>query len=462
MKLFISSICLMYLVFCLPAYADPVANNMHMYTEDVLKVCRDTLSELRTNYRIQVATMILVGLLGVLAALLQSMNSTFVKKATVAVGFAISAITVVANTLDMNNHKQIAAKIERAKSAVDRMVEAQRMYVNYPAPHNEVGLEDFRKHHLAFLSIVAPPDNSPTGTSHSRLTLFPAAYADSNLPKWLTTPPENSRNLYFVGVADSFQLRDAQTEANQNAKAAATQFLRGAIDTSMESSAASTVRDDDLASTAEEVENHVTYDDKTKIYRYYSLVRVNRLQAQTDTQFLYLKSGSTLPPESFNSIAVAHQDDTGYQAKRLALQLQQINQVQSTLSAPQSKNFSDARQARRVGDQGKAILLLQQLVEELPDFYLGWFNLALAYSKDNQDQQARLAYQRAIELEPLQKSRDSSIYNTYGHFLLERREYCESREMLQQAVTVEPLNTLAQRNLLKATSDMTKNNVTCS
>lgn len=230
----------------------------------------------------------------------------------------------------------------------------------------------------------------------------------------------------------------------------------------MESSAASTVRDDDLASTAEEVENHVTYDDKTKIYRYYSLVRVNRLQAQTDTQFLYLKSGSTLPPESFNSIAVAHQDDTGYQAKRLALQLQQINQVQSTLSAPQSKNFSDARQARRVGDQGKAILLLQQLVEELPDFYLGWFNLALAYSKDNQDQQARLAYQRAIELEPLQKSRDSSIYNTYGHFLLERREYCESREMLQQAVTVEPLNTLAQRNLLKATSDMTKNNVTCS
>jgi Tfp pilus assembly protein PilF len=79
------------------------------------------------------------------------------------------------------------------------------------------------------------------------------------------------------------------------------------------------------------------------------------------------------------------------------------------LFAEQYKKFSDARQARRTGAPQQAIPLLKEVLVQEPNFYLGWYNHALTYAKANEELPARHTYKRAIDLEPSQFVRDSSV-----------------------------------------------------
>jgi hypothetical protein len=461
MKISISLICMFYLFYAIPAHADVDIDPTLSYLDELLKSCRDQLEIWRSTYRLQVGFVILVSILGLVAAALQGLTAKYVKVATVALGVVISAITVTVNTLEMNSYRQISASIDKVEKIVRKMDAARLNYKMFKKPDNEIALEEFKKQYDRFLTIVDPPEIGPGKDPASRLVLLPVAYADDPLPGWLTQLPNSSKSLYFVGVADSARLPDAQAESIQSAKTAANQFLREAVEASGVNTSPAQSPGDTLTRSADEVDNHITYDERTGLYRYYSLVRVNRSQAQSDTRFLYLKNGIDNPVAALKSINDVQRQDNDYAAKRLRLKEQQIDQTSKTLTAEQYQKFSDARQARQTDAPQQAIPLLKDVVAQQPEFYLGWFNLALAYSRNDEDLPARQAYQRAITLEPLQLARDSTVYNSYGHFLLQRREYCESIKILEQAVSLEPQNTLAQRNLEKAKADMTKGAVIC-
>ncbi|WP_447789257.1 hypothetical protein [Pseudomonas farris] len=431
------------------------------YFDELLKTCHDQLNTWRSNYRLQVGTAILVSVLGLVAAALQGISASYVKSATVALGVVISAITIAMNTLEMNNYRQISISIDKVEKIVRKMETARLNYRTFKKPDNELAAEEFQKQFARYQAIVDPPDTGPTRSTGYQLKLLPSAYAEESLPDWLKQLPDNPKNLYFVGVADSAQLPDAQTESIRTAKIAATQFLRETLQASMDGTGSVDPLVDTLTRSADEVDNHITYDEKTGLYRYYSLVRVNRFQAQSNTRFLYLKNGIDSPVGAFESINDVQRQNNDYAARRLRLQEQQIDQTSKMLSAQQYKKFSDARQARRADAPQQAIPLLKEVLAQQPDFYLGWFNLALAYSRTEEELDARQAYKRAVALEPLQLARDSSIYNAYGHFLLERHEYCESTKLLEQALTLEPQNTVAQRNLEEVRSEMLQGAIQC-
>ncbi|MGH8380841.1 hypothetical protein [Pseudomonas sp.] len=454
--------CLIGLLFCLPAYAETAADpKMLDYFNELLKTCYAQLDTWRFNYRLQVGIAILVGVLGLVAAALQGSSANYVKSATVALGVVISGITIAVNTLEMNNYQQIAVSINKVEKIVRKMETEHLNYRTFKEPANQFAAQEFQNQYKRFQAIIDPPDSGPTNPVGVQLKLLSSAYAAEALPDWLKKLPDNPKNLYFVGVADSAQLPDAQAESIRTAKIAATQFLRETVQASMDSTGRVDPLEGTLTSPAEEVDNHITYDEKTGLYRYYSLVRVNRSQAQSSTRFQYLKSGIDSPVAAFESINEVQRQDNDYAARRLHLQEQQIEQTSKMLSAQQYQKFSDARQARRAKAPQQAIPLLKEVLAQQPDFYLGWFNLALAYSNTQEDLPARQAYKRAVALEPSQPARDSSVYNAYGHFLLERHEYCESTKLLQQALTLEPQNTLARRNLEKARSDMRQDAIQC-
>ncbi|VVP04854.1 hypothetical protein PS903_02972 [Pseudomonas fluorescens] len=452
-------ICLICLLFCLPAYAE-TADPMLGYFDVLLKMCHEKLDAWRDSYRLQVGIAILVSVLGLVAAALQGISANYVKIATVTLGVVISAITIAVNTLEMNNYRQISISIDKVEKIVSKMETARANYKAFKKPDNELAAEEFQKQFARFLAILDPPDSGPANPLEVQLNLLPSAYAGDDLPNWLMQLPKNPKNLYFIGVADSAQLPDAQAESIYTAKIAATQFLRDTLHASMESTGTVDPLVDTLARSADEVDNHITYDKKTGLYRYYSLIRVNRLQAQSNTRFVYLKNGIDSPVGAFESIEVQRQDND-YASRRVRLQEQQLDQTSKMLSAQQYKKFSDARQARRADAPREAIPLLKEVLTQQPGFYLGWFNLALAYSSIQEELHARYAYKRALDLEPLQLARDSSIYNAYGQFLLERQEYCDSTKLLEHALTLEPQSIAARRNLEKARSEMLQGEIQC-
>ena len=105
--------------------------------------------------------------------------------------------------------------------------------------------------------------------------------------------------------------------------------------------------------------------------------------------------------------------------------------------------------------------MLNEILVNKPEFYMGWYNLALAYASSGNDENARKAYDKTIALEPAQPSRDGTVYNAYGHFLLERKHYCEAIQLFEKAVELDENNPRAQNNLKQASQQLQEAGTVC-
>jgi len=94
-------------------------------------------------------------------------------------------------------------------------------------------------------------------------------------------------------------------------------------------------------------------------------------------------------------------------------------------------------QLRKDGRYDEAIHIFKQAIEENPTFYLGWYNLALAYDDLKDFSRAKQAYEKAAELEPQQPMRDASFYNSYGYFLYRHKRYKEAIAQLKKALKID-------------------------
>lgn len=87
---------------------------------------------------------------------------------------------------------------------------------------------------------------------------------------------------------------------------------------------------------------------------------------------------------------------------------------------------------RKSGRNTTAANILEQVVEKQPQFYLGWFNLALAYDGMEDIENAAKAFDRAIELATEKKLDDARLYNAYGMFLFRQEKYKEAAEQFKK------------------------------
>lgn len=78
---------------------------------------------------------------------------------------------------------------------------------------------------------------------------------------------------------------------------------------------------------------------------------------------------------------------------------------------------------------------------------MGWYNSALAHGAVGNVDRADYAYRKAMELEPIQSTRDASIYNTYGYFLVQTGNPSESEQYFRKALEINPEHALAKNNL---------------
>jgi Tfp pilus assembly protein PilF len=124
--------------------------------------------------------------------------------------------------------------------------------------------------------------------------------------------------------------------------------------------------------------------------------------------------------------------------------------AQSQVPPDVYRAYETARTARVKGDPRSAVPALEDVVKRSPTFFMAWYNLALASSAAGNRLRADEAYKRAVALEPSQPVRDASVYNSYGHFLLEAGRKAEARPMFERALAIDPKHPMASRSLALA------------
>lgn len=116
-------------------------------------------------------------------------------------------------------------------------------------------------------------------------------------------------------------------------------------------------------------------------------------------------------------------------------------------SAPANLKTSDlirsGNDARKNGNYGLAIDLLNRAVEAEPKSKRAWDILGLAYLDDDQEGLAINAFQKQIEVNPF----DESAFNNLGRVYLRQRKYDEADKWFRKQIEVNPLDKYAHGNL---------------
>lgn len=116
-------------------------------------------------------------------------------------------------------------------------------------------------------------------------------------------------------------------------------------------------------------------------------------------------------------------------------------------SAPSGMKTVDlirsGNEARKNGNYGLAVELLNQAVEADAKSKIAWNDLGLAYFEDWQDALAINAFQKQIEVNPF----DQYAYNNLGRVYLRQRKYDEADKSFRKEIEVQPLDKYAHSNL---------------
>ena len=185
-------------------------------------------------------------------------------------------------------------------------------------------------------------------------------------------------------------------------------------------------------------------DDST--IEYFSLVSVSQTRIPAYLTLFELQEGKALPLNVRQSAEAAFGTTLNYQGRREETYQSSLDEV-ADLSPADRHLLLDARLSRKRGDYRRSITTLERITADYQDFYLAWFNLALAYEATGNDEAAASAYAKAAALEPRLERRDPSIYNTFGWFLFQQGRYAEAEPLFLTAVELDPTHPKAVRNL---------------
>ncbi|MBN1205140.1 MAG: tetratricopeptide repeat protein [Myxococcaceae bacterium] len=400
---------------------------------------------------------IVIGSLGVLTSVIQALKHKWVKAILILCGAAVGILTVVQTAAFQGDHRAYKRLVNRARQPLRDIDFFASAEVATPAEREQ--MVDHIKKALIELDqlenkfLADPP---PTGDANQAgllsLLVSEAHAAAPPRPAWLTTPPSSDeRHFYFVGVSTSDSLETAKADAWGNAIERASQALALQLPSSRFDTPALARY---LAESAEKVESFVESDKGTGLYTYSVLGVLNKRSFERDAILFAVRENVTLPQEVTQAAtSLRPQEAATYFQRREDRYVDLLSSSRAAVSADVYRLFEEGRQERRAGKAEPAVRILEEVVAKAPDFFMAWYNLGLAYEALKKPKEAAEAYQKAIALEPQQKPRDASVYNTYGWLLYRQDQYMEAEKLFRQALSLDPEHPLAKKNL-KATSQL--------
>jgi Flp pilus assembly protein TadD len=240
----------------------------------------------------------------------------------------------------------------------------------------------------------------------------------------------------------------ARKSAEQGAFDDARSFLAARLETAGKTPGAqATAAAQYLLEGARIADSYIAYDKGHATYRAYALLALGKKLASTDLQLFAAKNNVPVSAVQAQALQTASRKPDDYLAQRAQVYTAENNKAQATLQPAQYDQYTRARMLRQQGKGEQAIPHLKEVVRQNPDFYLGWYNLALAYDDRDDFANGKAAYEKAIELEKKSALRDASLYNSYGYFLFKNKKFREAASSLKTAVMIAPDHPKAKTTL---------------
>lgn len=240
---------------------------------------------------ILVTLTLLVGVLGVVTGVVQGYNKAWCKAATVLIGATISCITLFNNTFFDTDHRTLR---HAAREVHKELKEIQRMIENCDGDPNEGNRrscrEDIQKKLKALDDLEETIIYKPKASLHIVKTAYAHAIQLSAIeqyqqPAWASKLPVDNINFYFVGVDDNASLEEARKNSLAKAVEQAARFLAAQVSkVQMPPSKADMTPAfrEYVNKTAETADTYFSYDRSVKMYRYYTLLKLNKRFAEPD------------------------------------------------------------------------------------------------------------------------------------------------------------------------------------
>jgi len=452
------AIAIITIAFISVSHAQPESNSrIDKYKTDLLEFQAETIQMVESWDRessILCILSIVVIALGALTAFIQKVKIRYYTIITAMMALLISIFTAVDTTIYSEDHKTLDKKVRIA----DKMLfEVKCMFsddvASDPESVRRENLDNIKKTliKIAEIDVQAPKNVSV----FPEIDFVSKAYAESmeREPEWVRDPPSGEKDIYFVGFAESRSLTKAKEISFQSAIENGVEYLSAEFWNKQQTETSDLDYEglsNYLFKSAIIVDTYLNRDDYTRNYQYYSLVKLNRSIANLDLSSYAIEKRIDIPQSIDKVVQVSNPDKSDYFLKMSELYKTKINHTQEILSPENYEKFNDGRLLRKKGQNEQAIGIFKEVIEENPDDYFIWYNLALAYSKVGDTDNANNAFLTAIELDKTNTQRDASLYNTYGYFLYNKGQFDEAIPQLEEALEIEPEHPKAKRNLKAA------------
>jgi len=391
-----------------------------------------------------------IGVFGIIVTALQPLQSHRRWKCVIGtLGVLVASLTLLKTQIYDVDHRTYYRAADDGRDVLDRIdgwvqltytdeEERRGMIEQVRALLNE--LERLR------LSVRERTGSAPQLTEARQWpSLLPVALAQtrSAKPGWLNGRPADGDRVYFVGVGIDASLATAKSAAFANAITAARDDLTGRLpaEKGYDTAALSSY----LAEGATTVDSYFERDPRG--YRYYTLVALSKRQIETDARLFGFREKVQVSTDTVRAAQTVQPSSVEYQLKRQDTYSKLTVDAQRRVDPAVYRLYEAGRTARLKRDTASAIPLLEQVVRQAPEFFMAWYNLALAREEARDGAGAEAAYKRAVALEPKQAVRDASVYNSFGAFLYNSGRVAESRQWFAKALEIEPSHAIARRNL---------------
>ena len=222
---------------------------------------------------------VVVGTLEVIICMLQRYDDSFYRLIMLAVGAAISIITIINATVfvaDQHTFKRISAQ---GNALIAEIRETLCEFDPTQNPNNQKAVLDEmtgKLKQLRALETILYEKYFHEKTS----SLISYAYAQTRVPLWASHLPKDKTSFFFMGIADNASLAEAKESASIEVITKAVNQLRQSIPATHE------VLSEYVKDTAETADTAFNYNRESRTsrtYEYFTLLRLRKASAKPDS-----------------------------------------------------------------------------------------------------------------------------------------------------------------------------------
>lgn len=382
------------------------------------------------------ALTITIGVLGVIAALLQSQHrKAWCKWATVAAGALVGFLVVITNNVFDADHRTYRALAHRGRVQLTE-IELARARAGPQMSENDVlvifdGICDRIRAFDALVEELYSGRSKPVTAIAAGLVATAEAAPSPDEPAWAKRLPPDLTALLFVGVGISPSLRSAKERSLANARDQAMFHLVSEIrDVSPEAAR-------EVAAHAGIRDSTFWYDISSRAYHYYTLLSLDRRAAMRDLQLFFIRTDQDLKPTTLEALTRTGPPTTELSRRQRDRQLTQIEFARALLSQPQYDTFLTATEQLLKGNASQAAQLLVGLTEAKPEYYPAWLHLGQALAAAGRPEEAARAFAEASRREKESSVHDPSVHTAHGRFLIDQNRLHEGEEEIKAALRID-------------------------